>query len=547
MGRAKEEEKALGVPRGKLDRPCDSEDDEPNPSPLRCYDQLDIVSHETSLPTLVFTKVERSLNNTQNNHRRKRRRTVDIHADDADLLSSMGKGPLDKIILKYTYLYTTPLFWTHRHEKLLHVEWQPSQQASSSPPLSLQCSRHPKHRRQQRQQQLISTQGALRRLWCKDPKKPQLLSAWNNQYQPLLRLLLRPPQLRLPPPPLSFELIEAQSFIVAGSISYLEDNFCKEPFLRQQIMQFLLSGVDKSDTGNILGRISPFQNFLVLEEEDLSIYYGPQKYKFLWNVPVYRLGTKLKRNHDNKNNDIDGSYQKSTPPFWRMVHLDYTHINEALRQNKRYGSNYRKHGILKKGMTMEECTVRYDYEQGDGKWSHPHFMPGVFIAMAQRHKRNWWKGQVSGEEAIQRNRCKDQKDHKCDKKRENGTSSKEFLKKSEAASGTTDRVAPIWQALLTDGPNDRTYAHLYTTQVPPFLVDSLEKPAQCQFRVPPANTKGRRNTKNGKGNKHEDMPFAFAIRHTQIAYKPYRSFRQRLREAIVCSRDSAVTRARTRA
>ncbi|KAI0454834.1 hypothetical protein F5B21DRAFT_221588 [Xylaria acuta] len=49
----------------------------------------------------------------------------------------MRKGALDDIVQKYKYLYSTPLFWTHRHEKALHVVWQHPAGWRWSPPADL--------------------------------------------------------------------------------------------------------------------------------------------------------------------------------------------------------------------------------------------------------------------------------------------------------------------------------------------------------------------------------------------------------------------------
>ncbi|KAI0422596.1 hypothetical protein F5X98DRAFT_99876 [Xylaria grammica] len=459
--------------------------------------------------------------------RPKCKRDIDRHADDADLFSSMSRGSLNEIISKHKYLYSIPLFWTHRHEKLLHVDWRPFQPASSSPVPLVQRSLHAKQqrRKQRRRQQNTSVQ-------AKELPKPQPVFMKRNRSRSLLRLLLSSPQPLLPSPSLSFELIENHSSVVAHNIACLEDGSPRRPLARQQIVQFLLSAVDKSDTAKIFDRIRPCQKYLRLDNENISIYFGQRKHTFLSGVPVYRLKTKRNKHYGTDYGDEN---------FWRMLHLDYTHIKDALRQNKRYGSNYRKYGVRIRGMTMEECTVRYNYEQGDDKWSHPHFIPGVFIAMEQRYWNGWWRGQKlqkSREKDTRRDEREDPKKRKCNNKHENETSSGKAQKTSEAKSVTVNRVAPTWQILVTDGPNDGTYAHLYTTRVPMFFIKSLDKPAQCQFRDPPASTEHSGVTKHDKGCKHGDVPFKFAIRHTMIAYKPYDSFRERLREAIVSSRDN---------
>ncbi|TGJ88304.1 hypothetical protein E0Z10_g477 [Xylaria hypoxylon] len=470
MRQAKEEEEASIMPQTKDDQPCSNNDDRGRVNHALWLLERAIMDAEAE-------NVDGFL--AQKNQPRKRKRNISKHADDVVLFSSMSTASLNKFILEYTHFNLPPL---------------------------LHCC--------------LSNVVDIRNSNDGNGDGNEVYR-YKGLYEGFV-----------PSPPLSFELIDNHSFIIAGSIAYLQDNFPQRPFLRQQIVQFLLSGVDKSDSGNILDRISPSQNFLRLHEDTLSIYYGQHTYTFLRTVPVYRLGTKRNKHHNNNiNGDCRESIACSIKNFWRMVHLDYTHINEALRQNKWGGKNYRKYGIQQKGMTMEECTVRYDYEQGDGKWSHPNFIPGVFIAMAQRYRWSGWKD-------VRKDKRKDQKEYKHNDKHENGISSGKESETSETRGVPINGVAPTCQILLTDGPNDRTYAHLYTTQVPRFIISSLDEPGQCQFPVPPAKTKD--SGVNGHNNEyqHEDLPFDFPIRHTKIAYEPYESFRQRLRESIVCSHES---------
>lgn len=189
-----------------------------------------------------------------------------------------------------------------------------------------------------------------------------------------------------------------------------------------------------------------------------------------------------------------------------MVHLDYVHISEGLAMSRLYKRNFKKYGLAE-GMTECEYMDRYEYEYGDGEWNHPHFIPGVFIAMAQRYRWRQWDGQKTNR------------------------SSKNISKKNKVNNAT-----PIWQILLTDGPNDNMHAHVYTTQVPPYIINYFETTGKSHLPPTPANNKKRGRVDHEGVGAGRDMPFDFRIRHTRVSYDPNDTFRERLREAITYSR-----------
>ncbi|KAJ8109878.1 hypothetical protein ONZ43_g6016 [Nemania bipapillata] len=110
--------------------------------------------------------------------------------------------------------------------------------------------------------------------------------------------------------------------------------------------------------------------------------------------------------------------------------------------------------------------------------------------------------------------------------------------RGKAEKNEGDNAAPTWQVLLTDGPNDNMYAHLYTTQVPPYLVNCLETPGKLHLPPLEADTTKHARDEGECKDAQGDMPFDFLIRHTRISYDPTDTFRIRLREAIIFSRDS---------
>ncbi|KAI1421863.1 hypothetical protein F5Y12DRAFT_664056 [Xylaria sp. FL1777] len=433
------------------------------------------------------------------------RRHFDKHAHDTALLASLSKKPLNNIILEYKFLHVTPPFWTHRHEKLLHVAWQPFQPPPSPRLPSPQCSRH-SHRRRQQQQRRLKQQLRLQQSKQATPRKlPRIVE--RRPQRRLVRNLYRPlptpsqlQQLLLPLPPLYFKLTVEDQSLITYHICHIESGEFKSTYSIQRAMQALLSGVDEHPWFKILNPITPSRDFLRLREENLCIFYGQKRYYFFMGTPVYRLDTQ--GNNENVNNnevscgDLRGPTQRnSIGTFWRMIHLDSTHVSLSIPITRKYGRNFRRYGIRDTGMSMDECTVRYDYEHGDENWSHPHFVPGVFISMEQRYRRNEWNGQKGREKGVQAD----------------------------------------WQILFTDSPNDRVYAHLYTTRVPAFLVACFDEPTQWHSPVPSASEESNGASERKERNKHGDVPFEFAIRHTRIAYKPYESFRERLRQAIVYS------------
>ncbi|KAJ8126872.1 hypothetical protein O1611_g6765 [Lasiodiplodia mahajangana] len=279
-----------------------------------------------------------------------------------------------------------------------------------------------------------------------------------------------------------------------GKISYAK---------QREAMQILLSGVDPRDSLKIRDSLSPSQKFLRVEKEDIKIAYGRMKFHFLPRVPVYRIDVMPDIDIEADEGITDDGHQGPTAPesegFWRMVHLDFTHIFDGANTYRKYGRNFRTYGV-RHVMTKYEWMDRFEYEYGEGEWNQPHFIPGVFIAMTQRYRRREWVGQ--GDEVAD--------------------------------------VPPVWQILLTDGPNDILHAHIYTTQVPDFLVSYFDTPTEMFLPLPPTDTQSNGAADHGSENKEEieEVPFDFRIRHTIVAYRPSNTFRERLRESIMLSRDS---------
>ncbi|KAI1358364.1 hypothetical protein F5Y08DRAFT_350933 [Xylaria arbuscula] len=231
---------------------------------------------------------------------------------------------------------------------------------------------------------------------------------------------------------------------------------------------------------------------------------------------------------------------------------------------------------------MKECTVRYDYASGDGRWSHPHIIPGVFISAEQQYRgimrkgkkkegkemrdrgdtngegQNDPGGQEGGQKLDQNNSPHYENDVAHDFKHRDKNGEQEETRKmkregeeeaetstqststhpagpappdqspsqtqtqSAAIMSDTNTTLPkrIWQIIFTDGPNDSVYAHLYTAQVPEYLIKSFKNPA-------------RRHVFNDKEEgEQKEVQFEFPIWHTRIPYRPYNTFRERLHHGV---------------
>ncbi|KAI0506916.1 hypothetical protein F5B22DRAFT_650231 [Xylaria bambusicola] len=483
-----------------------------------------------------------------------------LYRDTNDALAleaSISKRPLDGIVNEYKFLYVMPMFWTHRHEKVLHVVWQPFQQSASLNSPSSRCSRHGAQQKQRQQQlnqlRLRSQRKASQKLILGVRRKPRRRLEWNNRYRPplapsQLQVSLSSRRLSPPSPAPSFVLMELDFSTTVSYIFFLGGAHSYRTIVSAQLyLQRLLSGVDEEDCITKLHRVPTLQNFLRLQKENLRINYGKTAYPVLHNVPVYRLNTKVARSGEsNGENPARDSWQSEvseteTNRFWRLIHVDETHVAESLTKFYKYGRNFRDHGIVARGMSMREATARYEYLPGD-EWFHPHFIPGVFIAMEQRYRRNMWAGQKECEEKpnvqgdTRHGQQKDKSEHKHGGKHPHQHKKKRTNRMKKQKVGTaykppTSDLAPTWQILVTDGSNDSKSVHLYTAQVPDFIIAALDKPAQRHCSNTPPQ--GGKTTTND-----EDIRFEFLIRHTSIPHIPYKSFQTRLREAIISSRDS---------
>ncbi|KAI0443247.1 hypothetical protein F4803DRAFT_574797 [Xylaria telfairii] len=255
------------------------------------------------------------------------------------------------------------------------------------------------------------------------------------------------------------------------------------PYCPQEAMAALLSGVYDGDFHGILPALPSTQStFLRLELQYVDIKYGHKRTRFLCRIPAYRLDINP-RSIAAAGNGGPGWARG----FWRMVHIDCEAVAHGARKYWADGKNLRQYGT-REGILEDE-----------GSDCHPHFIPGVFIAMAQRYRAKDWDGQQAEEEH-----------------------------------GHIDQhVAPTWQILFTNGTKDNMYAHLYTTQVPGFIQDSFETPARLHAPIASASTQS--NATIGRELVHGR--FEFRISHTKILYMPSENFRQRLRYAIVIDRD----------
>ncbi|KAI0543668.1 hypothetical protein F4679DRAFT_590256 [Xylaria curta] len=364
---------------------------------------------------------------------RTRKKHLDKHIDDHGLIYSLHKRTLEETVLQYKYLFCTPLYWTHRHEKVLHVVWPHPRGCGWSPPTAL----------------LSSTASA-------------------------------------------FHLMNMMPARVAGFIGDLERGHEFHGDLHMP-MAAMLNAVHSSNESYLkpilFWHLNDGEKFLRVETQHLDIVYGNTKYKFLPQVSIYRQAIKRSSSAAVDSEDADDGGN-----FWRMVHLNWTDVASGARRYSEYGRNFCRYG-LHEGMSMRECA--------DGA-AHPHFIPGIFIAMEQKYRLGKWCGQNVEE-----------KDEKKGKR--------------AGAHGT-----PTWQILLTDGPDHHYCCHLYTTRVPGFIVDSFEKPARLPILAPPSHTRvnGTLGVWKGKGG------FRFRIAHVRIPYMPQDTFRERLRATIIFHRNN---------
>ncbi|KAI0976625.1 hypothetical protein F4678DRAFT_480134 [Xylaria arbuscula] len=500
---------------------------------------------EKSTPRLV--------DQTRQMTKRKRDIYEQTDGEEGGLFASMNTKSLDQIVTDGGYLYTTPPFWTRSHERILHVVWQPFRPCLLDRQAYLQHTQHLGlgQRRQEEMQQTRqasshspSSSDSQRTI----PQTPRRRLSWNSQH----KLQSTPSQLQerllSPAPPLMpnlallfFELLEDDWSLLMRFIDSLQNEGGSWPKIisKSISMQGLLSGVDKHNVRKVLDNFSPSDVFLRRDTVELFLYYGMRKCSVFPDTFAYRLDSK--RSGGDKANS-ENTCGDGVAPFWRMVHLDCSHLASAVGLRNRFGRNFRNLGIRRRGMTMDHCTVRYDYQRGYGKWSQPHFIPGVFIAMEQRYRRGKWMGQKNGDNNQQENKRREKRERKGEPER-NDKHPAQDEKGGDASSADNGQVVtasgptPIWQILFTDGQNDHVYAHLYTAQVPPFLVDCFDKPSQWHSPNPTtsAESNGAAENKNGHGHAQDDAAFEFRICHTRIKYLPYESFRQRLRRAIVRS------------
>jgi hypothetical protein len=226
----------------------------------------------------------------------------------------------------------------------------------------------------------------------------------------------------------------------------------------------------------------PSQGFLQFQLEFLTIKYGPHSCPLATKVHVFRLITAstmdigLAINNDHR------------PGFWRMIYLDGFDIQAWSDKYKRFARNLKLYG-----------DVDYVCDDPFGSWRHPHFIPGVFIAMAQRYEKAKWYGQR-----------------------------KELL---------VGKGAPTWQILISNRRADFVNAHLYTAQVPKFFLDCFNEPGRIHRPAEADRAETRNVDARQRNDASEGGQPDFLIRHTPVAHSPVETFLYRLRQAIILSRD----------
>ncbi|KAI0854577.1 hypothetical protein F4860DRAFT_522991 [Xylaria cubensis] len=360
----------------------------------------------------------------------------DEHIDDIGLVYSLHKCTLEATILQYKYLFCTPLYWTHRHEKVLHVRWHHLTGCGWSPPTAL-----------------LSIASA-------------------------------------------FPLVDISPAYVASCISVLEKGYglyCGVHRPMVDLLNALYDGNESSLKPILDALLNDGDKFLRVDTQRVDIVYGDTQYRFLPELSIYRQA--IKRSSFAAADDENADEAET---FWRMIHLNWTDVCAGARMFPEHGRNFHRYGVAE-GMSVHERLYG---------GPHPYFIPGIFIAMEQRYRLRKWSGQKVEET-----------DEKKDKR--------------AGAHGT-----PTWQILFTDGPTHHTCAHLYTTQVPGFIVDSLEKPARSRIPALPTYFVDRSTLKVLK----EKGGFRFRITHARIPYFPQDTFRKRLRATITFHRDYFETR-----
>ncbi|KAI8951528.1 hypothetical protein F4801DRAFT_282261 [Xylaria longipes] len=395
--------------------------------------------------------------------------------DRSRLLSdSLYDGPLNHIISNHPKLFVKPQDWTERHARFLHVVCKEERL------IFWTVTQHSQSTKQQKYEILIqrvdkSTSGSQ-----ESEEMQQDTSLASDTDTDMLRV----PSFRfpsLPHPHLNSHIARLSS--ERAGVSNVSRRIAMESLLvwkrprPSNIWRTLLNpdhvAPEPIKTCSYKGDngIKDVHHELKVEFLPLAIKYGKRRISVGFKAPTYTLAG-------------DTSYAQRNA--WRLIYVDRAEwgigrpLSEAERRDKRMMMQLRAALGILESPNGKDARDGWPVNQG--------CMAGLFIAMAQQRQ----------EEQQAR------------------LSTANTREASRAPSHSTSQLQPRYQILLTTDAEISPYIQLYTAHVSDFLLEHFRTPAH------------RPQTALSE---HE--PHLLKIHRCIIPFSPYKSFRCRLRMAIM--------------
>ncbi|KAI1156228.1 hypothetical protein F4825DRAFT_446711 [Nemania diffusa] len=410
------------------------------------------------------------------------------------LVASLYDGPLEQIILNNPKLFIRPPYWTKSHAKVLNVAFK-----EERPSLLTSSSSHSGEEHENLVQQTEQSKLKLKKAEeIQFSPSPGAGSAAATAAADTDIDLMRVPSFRLPNLP--HEQINSYISILIGE--GLEDDYDARLLAMDRL---LVSKLPKL-SDDIWGTPSSPDYLTASKPVDNSSYISQGSNKAHDRLKAGRVSLTLR--YATRGIDatfynpriyvLDGNTPHAQKNACRIVYLDRSLL--GLRRRARWGRLNRERRSEKRGRAtgIEACPVA-ENERGKfpmlvspertgyrGSRQSPlsrGYMASLFIAMAQQRQ----------DEIIYEKKCKP------------GQSLSDL-----------SQFYMRYQILVADDEVSNAYIHLYTAQVSDYLLEAFRVPARRPNMALP----------------ERDSPLIW-IHHAQISFTPFKSFRRRLRSAIM--------------